>query len=369
LLLAAVAGAVVTSLAWRVYFADRFAVPAPESRQVTPAGDLAADERANIDLFKAAGPSVVYITTLQQQFDLRTRNVAEIPAGSGTGFVWDAAGHVVTNYHVVQQANGAQVTLSDHGSYRADLVGVSPNNDVAILQIQAPPGKLPPIRLGTSHDLKVGQKVFAIGNPFGLDQTLTTGIVSALGRTIQSPPTRQDPGGRPIEEAIQTDAAINPGNSGGPLLDSNGRLIGMNTAIYSPSGISAGIGFAIPIDTVKRVAEEIIATGRYAQATLGVQTNEQVNEFLSDRLKVKGVIVLGVSPGGGAEAVGLRPARRVGGRVVLGDVIQKVAGRPVAAPPDLYRALDKARPGDSVDVEILRDGAVETIKVPLGQEN
>lgn len=360
LLIVAFLSVMITSALWRMNSGER--TPAVESRQVTPAGELAADEKATIDLFKAASPSVVFITTLQQRVDFRTRNVLEIPAGSGSGFVWDNAGHIVTNYHVVQRANGARVTLSDHGNYSASLVGVSPLHDVAVLKIKAPPGKLPPIRVGTSHDLQVGQKVFAIGNPFGLDQTLTTGIVSALGRTIQSPT------GRPIEEVIQTDAAINPGNSGGPLLDSSNRLIGVNTAIFSPTGSSAGIGFAVPIDTVKRVVEEIILTGKYTPPVLGVSMDTRVNTLLSSRTGLEGAFVLGVNPASGAETAGLRPATQdETGQIAIGDVIQKAGGRRVRSPDDIYSALQKFRPDDSIDLEVLRDGKTETLKVKLGR--
>jgi S1-C subfamily serine protease len=336
--------------------------PAPESRLVTPAGDLAADEKANIELFKAAGPSVVFITTSQQRVDLRTRNVLEIPVGSGSGFVWDHAGHIITNFHVVQRAARAKVTLADHNTYDAELVGVSPSHDIAVLRIKAPVSKLPPIRVGTSHDLQVGQKVFAIGNPFGLDQTLTTGIVSALGRTIQSP------SGQPIDEVIQTDAAINPGNSGGPLLDSSSRLIGMNTAIYSPSGSSAGIGFAVPIDTIKMVVEQLIATGKYAQPVLGVNLNDRVSELLTKQIGVQGAVVLGVGEGTGAAEAGLRGTTRgPGGEIIPGDVIQTVAGRPVKSNTDIYSALKRYHPGDVVDVQILRDGQPQTVKVKLNK--
>ena len=217
-------------LGWLIYrfFFDR-GTPGVDPRPVTPAADLAADEKATIDLFKKVSPSVAYITTLAQRVDV-FRNVQEVPAGTGSGFIWDDAGHVVTNFHVVQRASGAKVTLADHSTYDASLVGVAPNVDLAVLKINAPASKLPKIPwVGASKDLHVGQKTFAIGNPFGLDQTLTTGIVSALGRTIPGA------GGQPIDDVIQTDAAINPGNSGGPLLDSSGRLIGVNTAIYSPS--------------------------------------------------------------------------------------------------------------------------------------
>ena len=239
--------------------------PAPQQRLVTPRGELAANETATIQLFEQASPSVVYITTLAQQRDL-FRNVVEVPQGTGSGFIWDDRGHVVTNFHVIQNAlqnrGLARVTLSDQSSWEASLVGVAPEYDIAVLRINAPRTKLQPILIGTSNDLKVGQTVFAIGNPFGLDQTLTTGVVSALGRTIQSV-TRQ-----PIGDVIQTDAAVNPGNSGGPLLDSAGRLVGVNTAIYSPSGAYAGIGFAVPVDLVKRTVEQLVASGRAGRPQL-----------------------------------------------------------------------------------------------------
>jgi S1-C subfamily serine protease len=348
---------------WPAAIPGNGGVPAAESRQVTPAGNLADDEKSTIELFKAASPSVVYITTLQQRIDFRTRNVLEIPAGSGSGFVWDAKGHIITNFHVVRGAAGARVTLADHKTYDAELVGTAPSHDVAVLRIKAPANKLPPIRVGTSHDLQVGQKVFAIGNPFGLDQTLTTGVVSALGRTIQSPT------GQPIDEVIQTDASINPGNSGGPLLDSASRLVGMNTAIYSPSGSSAGIGFAIPIDTMKRVIEELIATGKFSSPTLGVNLNDRVNQLLTKRMGVEGVVVLGVAPGSGAAAAGLRGTTQdADGQIIPGDVIQSVAGRPIKSPSDIYSALQKFRPGESVEVKILREDKVQSVQVKLGKE-
>ncbi len=249
-------------LGWEAYryFADR-GQAALNARAVTPRGELAAEEKTNTEIFKSASPSVVYITTLTERINYQTKNVTEIPAGTGSGFIWDTAGHIITNFHVVQHANGASgVTLADHTQWTASLVGVAPDQDLAVLKIDAKASQLPPIPVGTSSDLQVGQCVFAIGNPFGLDQTLTTGVVSALGRTIPSATNV------PIDEVIQTDAAINPGNSGGPLLDSAGRLIGINAAIYSPSGSSSGIGFAVPVDTVNRVVPELISTGKYTAA-------------------------------------------------------------------------------------------------------
>ena len=238
---------------WRLFGEN--AAPRP----VTPRGDLAEIEKTTIKIYNEAKASVVHITTLSVLRDRWNLNVQRVPEGTGSGIVWDKEGHIVTNFHVVQgvvQNGGAvQVTLADQSSWKGTVVGYYPDKDVAVLYIGAPAEKLTPIMIGKSSDLQVGQSAFAIGNPFGLDQTLTTGVVSAVGREIESVTKR------PIKNVIQTDAAINPGNSGGPLLDSAGRLIGMNTAIYSPSGTSAGIGFAIPVDEVNRVAPEIIARG------------------------------------------------------------------------------------------------------------
>lgn len=224
-----------------------------EPRLVTPRGDLAQDERSAIELFETASQAVVYISTAERVIDRRTRNIYNMPRGTGSGFVWDELGHIVTNHHVVEGASGATVRLADGRSYRAMLVGSDPANDLAVLRIGVAIGRPPNLPIGSSSDLRVGQNVFAIGNPFGLDWTLTTGVVSALDRDL---PRR---GGRPIRGLIQTDAAINPGNSGGPLLDSAGRLIGVNTAIYSPSGANAGVGFAVPVDVVNRVVPALIA--------------------------------------------------------------------------------------------------------------
>ena len=236
-----------------------------EPRAITPRGDLAEDEKTTIQIYEQASKSVVFITRLRLQRDYLSLNVQQVPEGTGSGFVWDKAGHIVTNYPVIQGADSAQVTLADHSSWKARTVGAYPDKDLAVLRIDAPADKLFPIAVGTSQDLKVGQKVFAIGNPFGLDQTLTTGVISALNREIESVTHR------PIQGMIQTDAAINPGNSGGPLLDSAGRLIGVNTAISSPSGASAGIGFAIPVDEVNRVVPQLIAHGKVTRPGLGVQ--------------------------------------------------------------------------------------------------
>ena len=245
--------------------------PKTAARAVTPRSDLRAEEKSNITLFKQASPSVLNITAIGMQSDLFTLNHYQIPQGTGSGFIWDNSGNVITNFHVIQNADAAQVTLADQSNWKARVVGVAPDKDLAVLRIDAPANRLQAIPIGTSKDLQVGQSVFAIGNPFGLDQTLTTGVISALNREIESV-TR-----RPIQGVIQSDAAINPGNSGGPLLDSAGRLIGVNTAIYSPSGASAGIGFAIPVDTVNRIVTELIRCGKVIRPGLGMQiADEQI---------------------------------------------------------------------------------------------
>ncbi|MCX8133576.1 MAG: trypsin-like peptidase domain-containing protein [Roseococcus sp.] len=331
-----------------------------EPRAVTPRGDLAADEQATIALFEQARGSVVFIATTERVVNPWTRNALQVPRGTGSGFIWDHLGHVVTNDHVIAGASGATVRLADGRAYNAVLVGTSPAHDLAVLRIGVGAGRPEPLPIGTSHDLRVGQKVFAIGNPFGLDWTLTTGIVSALNREL---PTET---GAVIERLIQTDAAINPGNSGGPLLDSAGRLIGVNTAIVSPSGASAGIGFAVPVDTVNRVVPRLIAAGRYIRPSLGIRVEEQLNAALSARLGIEGVFVLEVEPGSAAERAGLRAARltREGG-FQTGDVILALGGRPVRRVADLLAALDRHAPGETVGVALLREGVRLEVAVTL----
>jgi S1-C subfamily serine protease len=227
-----------------------------QPRTATARGELAADEQSTIELFRSVAPSVVHVTNLAAQRDWYSRDVYTVPRGSGTGFIWDDGGSIVTNFHVIDGASMVRVVLSDGSHYESNQVWGYPDQDLAVIHIDAPKAKLRPIALGTSHDLQVGQRALAIGNPFGLDHSLTTGVVSALNREIESST------GRPIHGVIQTSAAINPGNSGGPLLDSAGRLIGVNTAIVSPSGASAGIGFAIPVDEVNRLVPKLIAHGK-----------------------------------------------------------------------------------------------------------
>ena len=307
-----------------------------------------------------ASPAVVNITAIGVQQDLFTLNLYQIPQGTGSGFVWDTNGNIITNFHVIQNASAAQVTLADQSNWKAQLVGVAADKDLAVLRIDAPAKQLHPIPIGTSKDLQVGQSVFAIGNPFGLDQTLTTGVISALNREIDSV-TR-----RPIQGVIQSDAAINPGNSGGPLLDSAGRLIGVNTAIFSPSGVSAGIGFAIPVDTVNRLVPELIRSGKITRPGLGVQLDEQINEQVSQRLGVKGVLVVDVVRGGAAAKAGIQPTRRdAEGRLRLGDIITAVDGKKVETPNDLFLMLEKYKVGDAVNLTLLRDGKSVQAKVNL----
>lgn len=330
--------------------------PDAAPRPVTARGDLAGDEKNTIELFRAASPSVVYITNIELRRNLFSLNVYEIPKGTGSGFVWDREGRIVTNYHVIEDASSVEVTLADHSSWKAVLVGVAPDKDLAVLQISAPAERLHPLAIGESHSLLVGQKVFAIGNPFGLDQTITAGIVSALGREIKAVT------GRTIQGVIQTDAAINPGNSGGPLLDSAGRLIGVNTAIYSPSGASSGIGFAVPGDEVNRVVPEIIRNGRVIRPGMGITV---ANESISHRLGITGVLIVNVQPGSSAARVGLRPTRQVGGEIILGDIITAVNGKPVNNYDDLRNEMDHFRVGDVVTLDLVRKGATTKVQVTL----
>ncbi|KAL7613688.1 protease Do-like 1, chloroplastic [Lactuca sativa] len=319
---------------------------------------LQTDELATVRLFQENTPSVVYITNLASRQDAFTLDVLEVPQGSGSGFVWDKNGHVVTNYHVIRGASDLRVTLADQTTYDAKVVGFDQDKDVAVLSIDAPKDKLRPIPVGVSADLLVGQKVFAIGNPFGLDHTLTTGVISGLRREISSAAT-----GRPIQDVIQTDAAINPGNSGGPLLDSSGSLIGVNTAIYSPSGASSGVGFSIPVDTVGGIVDQLVQFGKVTRPILGIKF---APEQSVEQLGVSGVLVLDAPPNGPAGKAGIVSTKRDAyGRLVLGDIITSVNGKKVANGSDLYRILDQCKVGEKVTVEVLRGDHVEKIPVML----
>ncbi|KAL4857774.1 Protease Do-like 1 [Chlorella vulgaris] len=318
---------------------------------------LTADEKATIALFQRSRPSVVYITSLAKRRDAFTLNMLEIPAGEGSGFVWDTKGHIVTNYHVIRGASDVLVTLSGGKDQSAKVVGYDEDKDVAVLQITQKDmeGPLVPLQLGDSSDLEVGQKVYAIGNPFGLDHTLTAGVISGTGREINSGNT-----GRPIQDVIQTDAAINPGNSGGPLLDSSGNMIGINTAIYSQSGNSAGVGFAIPVDI-------IITFGKVVRPIMGISFAPDQSV---EQLGMNGVLVLSAREGGPAAKAGVRGSSRDEyGRLVLGDIILSVNSKRITSASDLYRILDKCAVGDKLDVEVLREDSKEHLTIVLEPSN
>lgn len=327
-------------------------------RPITPRGELTAEEQANIHVFETWKSSVVYISTSQRVVDFWTRNVTSVPRGTGSGFVWDEQGHVVTNLHVIRGAAEATIKLADGRNYPATLVGVSPAHDIAVLRIKVPDKQPAPLPVGTSRDLRVGQKVFAIGNPFGLDWSLTTGIVSALDRSLDS----ED--GGVVRHLIQTDAAINPGNSGGPLLDSSGRLIGMNTAIYSPSGASAGVGFAVPVDTINRVVPQIISNGHYSPPSLGIEADDSLSRAIERELGVTGVAVLRAGKGDQT----LRGAR-LGPRntVIPGDVILSVNGKDVHTAAELAAILDDYKTGQQVRLRVWREGKDVELTATLRQ--
>jgi S1-C subfamily serine protease len=350
----------LVALASRPWIEELFVRFQAEPRPVMARGELAADEQTTIAIFESISPSVVYITTSGRVLDLLSRNLYEVPRGTGSGFMWDRQGHVVTNYHVVADVQAAYVRLSNQRVYEAALVGVSPDHDIAVLRIGTRVEGPEPIPIGSSDDLKVGQKVFAIGNPFGLDSSLTAGVISALDRSIPADD------GRTIEHLIQTDAAINPGNSGGPLIDSAGRIIGMNTAIFSPSGSFAGIGFAVPIDTINRVVPRLIASGRYERPSLGIITDRDLSERLVEPLGIEGVLVLRVQPGSPAEQAGLRSAAMTGrGELIAADIIVAIDGNRVPSVEALLDLLDRHQVGDRVTLQVYRGGGLIKIEVTL----
>lgn len=336
-------------------YLERTIFASPEPRPVTARGDLAQSERSIIELFRRVSPSVVQVVGARR--DAGSLGAQEQEGGgtqSGTGFVWDAAGHVVTNNHVVQGASSVAVRLASGKVVPADILGTAPNYDIAVLRLKDT-GQLPaPVAVGRSADLQVGQAAFAIGNPFGLDQSLSTGVISALKRRL---PTSA---GREVSGVIQTDTAINPGNSGGPLLDSAGRVIGVTTAIYSPSGANAGVGFAVPIDVVNRVVPELIRSGRVPTPGIGI---EVADEALATRLGVQGVIVVRTSPGSPAEKVGLRGVNLDANQ--LGDVIIGANGQPVRRLTDLTAELEKVGIGKDITLEVLREGRTVELKAPV----
>ncbi len=332
-----------------VYIGDRFVrdvfLTDDAPRAVTPRGDLAAFEKSTVTLFEEASPSVVYIFT---------RNSGSRGSGAGSGLVWDRAGHVVTNFHVVQGADAVRVRLDDGEAVQAEVIGTAPDYDLAVVRLRETRGRIRPIPIGTSGDLKVGQSVFAIGNPFGLSRTLTTGVISALNRRL---PTAND---REVRGVIQTDAAINPGNSGGPLLDSAGRLIGVNTAILSDTGASSGIGFAVPVDIVNRIVPRLVRDGAVPRPGIGIVV---MREDSAARLGVAGLVVSRVLPGSEAEKAGLRAADLE--RQLLGDVIVRVNGVAVRSVSEFAAELAQAGIGAQVELTVVNQGRRRSVWVTV----
>ncbi len=328
------------------------------SRPITPRGDLSDDEKTTIEIFRESLPSVVYISSLTVNRAQASPNPVQITRGTGSGFVWDHQGHVVTNYHLIRNAQSATVILADNSEWDAALVGYEPDRDLAVLRIKAPASRLRPIPVGTSDDLQVGQKVFAIGNPFGFDHTLTTGVISGLGRDV--------PGatGETIRGMIQTDAAINPGNSGGPLLDSAGRLIGVNTTILSNSGGSAGIGFAIPVDTVNAYVPELIKHGWNERPELGIIF---MYDTFARRLGVtSGALVKHVIENSAAARAGIRPMwSDEDGDLILGDIIVQMDDFPITGEMDVFRAMERFKINQVIQVKVIRDGDLKSISLKL----
>ena len=325
------------------------------------AAQLLEDERNTIDIVKRVKPSVVYVTNIQKVRDFFFGSEEEVPRGTGSGFLWDDRGHIVTNFHVIEGGDSFSITLSNQEQRPARLVGQEPNKDIAILKIEGSLAGLLPVRPGSSRDLQVGQKVVAIGNPFGFDHTVTTGIVSALGRSMPGA------GGVTIRDMIQTDASINPGNSGGPLLDSAGDLIGMNTMIISPSGASSGIGFAVPVDTIKKIVPEIIRFGKVIRPGLGVSF---LKDEIARRAGIEGLAIVDVPREGAAYGAGLRGiSRDRRGRVFVGDIIMAVDGKAVKNYDDFYSALEDYKIGDEVTLTIKRDDAERRVRIKLVQSD
>jgi putative serine protease PepD len=321
---------------------------------------LATDEQNNVEVYKALSPGVVSIKSTSYRQDFF--GGVEEGQGSGSGSVIDDQGHILTNFHVIEGAQKLSVSLGGDKSYPATVVGGDPDTDLAVIKIDAPREQLTLVPFGDSDRLVVGQKVLAIGNPFGFDRTLTTGVISGLQRPIRAR------NGRPIEGAIQTDASINPGNSGGPLLDSHGRMIGINSQILSPSGASAGVGFAIPVSIAKRIVPELIKNGVIRRPKLGIAPyNIKGIDRTQVRLPVsEGVMIYSMDPNSGAAAAGLRALRETeDGDVLLGDIIVAIDGEKVSTNDDLYRILDKHQVGDTVKVEVARDNGRVTVPVRL----
>lgn len=322
--------------------------------------NLTAHEKQNISIFKKSKDSVVFISIHQQIRDNWKMNTFDIPRGMGSGFIWNEDGHIVTNYHVIMNANKATVTLNNGEKYKAKLIGAAPDYDIAVLKIKSVKKGLVPITLGSSANLEVGQTVYAIGNPFGLDWTMTKGIISALERSMDVN------SGVAIRHMIQTDASINPGNSGGPLLDSRGKVIGVNNMILSPSGASAGIGFSIPINTVKRVVNSIIKTGKYVRPTLGIMVDGRIDALYAQTHDKKGVVVVDVIKNTSASKAKLKPIKNnKQGGIVFGDIIIGINSHKIEDLEDLFSALDEYDVGDTVSLVILRKNKKKQISIKL----
>jgi S1-C subfamily serine protease len=327
-----------------------------EPKVVIARGSLAAYEQNTIDIFSNVSPSVVSITTSKRVKDFWRRDVYSVPSGSGSGFIWDDRGHVVTNFHVIKNASSATIRLNDNRQYQASLVGANAQNDLAVLRIKVELKRPPAVAIGSSNDLKVGQSVYAIGNPFGLDYTLSRGVVSALDRSIAGEDNSY------IEHLIQTDAAINPGNSGGPLIDSAGRVIGITTAIYSPSGANAGLGFAIPIDTVNRVITSLIQNGQYEPLDLGIRMDDRMNLAVKKQLGVEGIVVLDVVPGSIADQAGVLSSNlETHEDFILGDILIAINDQSVSNRMQLNQVLENIADVTELRLKIWRKKKVKIL--------
>ncbi len=328
-----------------------------QAAQTATTPQLTENERNTIEVVRKTKNSVVFITNMQYVRDFFYSSDQPVPQGSGSGFVWDDQGHIVTNFHVIQDGDKFMVSLPNQKQVEAKLVGRDPNKDIAVLQLKERVMDVEPVKVGTSRDLQVGQKVIAIGNPFGFDHTVTQGIVSALGRSMPGA------GGGTIRDMIQTDASINPGNSGGPLLNSAGELIGMNTMIYSPSGASSGVGFAMPVDAVRKIVPQIIQFGKVTRPDLGVQF---VRDEVARRAGIDGAVVLEVPRSGQAYDLGVRGLYRDNfGRLLIRDVITGIDATKIASYDDLFAALDNYKIGDTVALTLEREGKTRSVKIQL----
>lgn len=359
-LLLVLIGALLYQVVWGIF--RNYAI---EARTVTPRGELAPAEQTTIEIYRKASQSVVHIATQAAERLTIDRSGADV----GSGVVWDSQGHIVTNQHVIRGAIEALVTLPDRSVWPARLVGSIDELDIAVLKIDAPASRLVPIPIGTSEDLQVGQHVLAIGNPFGLQQTLTTGVLSGVGRQIRMADQEAGRGVREYLDVIQTDAAINPGNSGGPLLDSAARLIGLNTFIFSNSGDSAGIGFAIPVDYLRETVPWILSNGQSDRPGLGLLPHADslvLSLIASGELPGRGALVAHVVRGSAADRAGILATRRdSGGLLRYGDLILTIDGVAITQASDLYSVLRTRKIGEQVTIGLWRDGQTQTVPVTL----